>query len=117
MENEFASIRAFAKLVGVSHVTILNAIEAGKITAISPEKKIIIDKAMKEVEDWGIKKAPTIETVKKLIQEYYSEVGTVLAFIAMDETDFDNLLSMADDKEMFFEALDDRLTDYLQERR
>ncbi len=118
MEKEKMNVSEFARYIGVSHTAVQKAIADGKITGVTADKKIIVSIALKEAEDWGLKKAPTIATVKKLIQEYYSEVGAVLAFIAMDEDDLQtNLLEMADDKKMFFEAMDDRLDDYLQERR
>lgn len=118
MEKEKMNVSEFARYIGVSHTAVQNAIADGRITGVTPDKKIIVSIALKEAENWGLKKVPTIATVKKLIQEYYSEVGVVLACIAMDENDLQtDLLSMADDKEMFFEAMDDRLSDYLQERR
>jgi hypothetical protein len=116
--KEKMNVSEFARFIGVSHTAVQKAITAGKITGVTPDKKIITDIAIKEAEDWGLKKAPTMEDVQRLIQLYYSNVGDVLAFIAMDIDDLQrNMLSMADDKEMFYEAMDDRLSDYLAERR
>jgi len=118
MTKEKMNVSEFARFIGVSHTAVQKAIASGKITGVTPDKKIIVRIALKEAEDWGLRKAPTMADVQRLIEQYYSEVGVVLAFIAMDINDLQtNMLSMADDKKMFFEAMDDRLSDYLIERR
>ncbi len=118
MTKEKMNVSEFARFIGVSHTAVQKAIASGKITGVTPDKKIIVSIALKEAEDWGLKKIPTMADVQRLIEQYYSEVGAVLAFIAMDINDLQtDMLSMADDKKMFFEAMDDRLSDYLIERR
>jgi len=118
--EESISIRAFAKKCQVSHVAILQAIKDGKIIeGVTKDKKIISSVAIKEAQDWGLmRKIATERDVERLILEYFSDVASVGIYIALDNRDLTTeLLSMANDPEMFFEAMDDRLADYLEDRR
>jgi hypothetical protein len=127
MKSDKMNVSEFARKIGVSHTAIQKAIAAGKITAITPDRKIIYEQALKEARNWGIVKIdPEVEMPieeKKhfgdlFIQMFYGEVGAIMAKITLDHEDvLRNLYDQANTPEWFFDAMQERFNDFLDERK
>lgn len=121
MQKEKMNVSEFARFIGVSHTAVQKAIAAGKITGVTPDKKIIVSVALKEAKEWGLIKKVPRERFFYFLWDYCFEIGTSLALATILELNKEvpletDLFPLISDKEMFLDALDEKLSTYLAEK-
>ena len=109
-DSNIISVSAFARKIGVSHTYVQKAIAAGKITAVTPDKKIIVDSATQQASDWNMIKIEQPKTKADVMDKIYIYRNTFEGYLSLylsHEKNIETLLSLIDNPVAFQQKLND----------